>query len=152
MKGAILTPPKPNIKISSPKPANTGQNIKSLPVDIKALNIKVGQAIAKQRIKANMTQAAVASLLEIEPESVSRLETGFYAPSLERLAQFAAIFGCSIQSFFRDGTEDINDLILSLTDIISPLGHKNQSLTLNFMSQLVSFIENLTDNRSSSKK
>jgi transcriptional regulator with XRE-family HTH domain len=87
-----------------------------------------------QRIKANMTQAAVASLLEIEPESVSRLETGFYAPSLERLAQFAAIFGCSIQSFFREEPEDLNDLILSLTDIISLFEHKNQSLTFSFLS------------------
>jgi hypothetical protein len=75
-----------------------------------------------------------------------------YSPSLERLAQFATIFGCSIESFFRDETEDLNALMLSLTDIISPLGHKNQSITLNFMSQLVSFIENLTDSRNSSKK
>jgi transcriptional regulator with XRE-family HTH domain len=130
---------------TKPKPLLTqdhGQN----KIDLKQLNKQVGQAIARQRTKANMTQAFVASELGIEPESVSRLETGVYSPSLERLAQFASLFGCPIQAFFRE-VEDLNDLVLTLADIIKPLNSKNQELTLIFISQLVSFIDKITDNR-----
>jgi transcriptional regulator with XRE-family HTH domain len=59
----------------------------------------VGNAIARQRLRANMTQAMVVSKLEIEPESVSRLEKGVFAPSLERPAHFASLLNCPVATF-----------------------------------------------------
>ncbi|MDR1085563.1 MAG: helix-turn-helix domain-containing protein [Deltaproteobacteria bacterium] len=47
---------------------------------------KVEKAVARQRLRSDYDQAMAASKLEIEPESVSRLENGVFAPSLERLA------------------------------------------------------------------
>jgi transcriptional regulator with XRE-family HTH domain len=121
-------------------------------MDIKALNKKVGQAIARQRVKANMTQAMVASRLEIEPESVSRLETGVFSPSLERLAQFATLFNCPIDTFLREENENLNELALSLADIINPLGVENRSLTMKFLSDFICFAKNFSYKRNSTQK
>lgn len=124
----------------------------ALCMDIKALNKKVGQAIARQRVKANMTQAMVASRLEIEPESVSRLETGVFSPSLERLAQFATLFNCPIDTFLREENENLNELALSLADIINPLGVENRSLTMKFLSDFICFAKNFSYKRNSTQK
>jgi transcriptional regulator with XRE-family HTH domain len=152
-KGVILTfrkipkdPPAENLPAAE-------QINSSLRIDIKALNKKVGQAIARQRIKADMTQDFVASQLEIAPESVSRLETGVFSSSLERLAQFSILFNCPIDTFLRDDeTEKLNELADSLETLINPLGHVNLSLGMNFISQVIFFIKNLSSSRNSNKK
>jgi transcriptional regulator with XRE-family HTH domain len=85
------------------------------------------------------------SKLEIEPESASRLENGVFAPSLERLANFASLFNCPITTFFHDETEDFNFLVLTLAYIIKPLNKINHTLTINFISELVYFIDQLAN-------
>lgn len=60
----------------------------------------VGREIAKQIKIAGMTQSAVAAKLNLEKESISRIETGVISPTLARLHQLAEIFGCQIRHFF----------------------------------------------------
>jgi transcriptional regulator with XRE-family HTH domain len=66
---------------------------------------QVGQAIAKQRKIAHLTQSQVADKLGIETESVSRMETGAISPTLDRLEQFSELFGCPPIVFFQDDTD-----------------------------------------------
>jgi transcriptional regulator with XRE-family HTH domain len=151
-KGAILTSSKTTNERTAQSPATQEPVNPALCIDIKAINKKVGQAIARQRINANMTQAMVASQLEIEPESVSRLETGVFSPSLERLAQFATLFNCPIDTFLRDENENLNELAISLANIINPLGLENRSLTMKFLSDFIYFAKNFSYSCSSTKK
>jgi transcriptional regulator with XRE-family HTH domain len=138
-QGAILSKKQRTTKsrqgLGSSNSLNSLENL-----DISPLLKKIGQAIAKQRNLAQMTQATVASKLEIEPESVSRLETGVNAPSLSRLAQFSLLFDCPIEAFFRDDIDDSTDFMATLADITRPLDHQGQKLVLRLVSEVANFV------------
>ena len=63
--------------------------------------------IALKRKACGMTQAQVAERLSVEKESISRMESGRIALSLERLQQFAHLYGCSVGELLRDTSQDI---------------------------------------------
>lgn len=96
---------------------------------------KVGQALARHRCQAGLTQAKVAGHLGIETETVSRLETGAIAATLGRLEQFAAIFDCPVVSFFQDVTEDADGLAGTLAEFLKPLPEDERKLLVGFMAE-----------------
>jgi len=96
---------------------------------------KVGQALARHRCQAGLTQAKVAGLLGIETETVSRLETGAIAATLGRLEQFAAIFDCPVASFFMDITDDAESLAQTLAELLKPLSDDERKLLIGFMAE-----------------
>ena len=57
----------------------------------KQLAREVGGIIAIRRKAKGLTQAQLAEYMDIEKESVSRIETGHIAPTLARLAQIAKL-------------------------------------------------------------
>jgi transcriptional regulator with XRE-family HTH domain len=96
---------------------------------------KVGQALARHRFQARLTQAKVAGLLGIETETVSRLETGAIAATLGRLEQFAAIFNCPVVSFFQDATDDVEGQARTLVELLKPLPDDERRLLIAFMAE-----------------
>jgi len=96
---------------------------------------KVGQALARHRGQAGLTQAKVAGLLGIETETVSRLETGAIAATLGRLEQFAALFRCPVVSFFQDMTDDAESLARTLAELLKPLSEDERKLLVGFMAE-----------------
>lgn len=54
------------------------------------LGAKIGQNIRSARLRSRMTQAALAEIIGVEVETISRIETGVQLPSLERLEEIAA--------------------------------------------------------------
>lgn len=63
-------------------------------IDVKTLTGLVGRAIARQRVRCELTQEQVAERLGIGNEAVSRIERGIVMPNIERLVALASIFGC----------------------------------------------------------
>jgi len=53
------------------------------------------------RERHNLTQAALADLLEVSRQTVNALETGRYDPSLPLAFRIAALFGEPIESVFQ---------------------------------------------------
>ena len=98
---------------------------------------KVGQAIARQRKQAGMTQAQVARELGVETETVSRLETGAISATLERLEQFSQLFGCSVEMFFQEDDEDAEGMAKNIAGMLQPLKTEERKLLLNFMVEAV---------------
>ncbi|MDR1085562.1 MAG: helix-turn-helix domain-containing protein [Deltaproteobacteria bacterium] len=98
------------------------------------LNKQVGQAIARQRKLANLTQAQVAEQLGIENETVSRHETGASPPNLARLEQFSRLFGCPVIRFFEEQHSDESLVLLqTLVDLLQSLETDEKSLLVNFI-------------------
>lgn len=52
------------------------------------------------RERHNLTQAALAALLEVSRQTVNALETGRYDPSLPLAFRIAGLFGQPIESIF----------------------------------------------------
>ena len=60
----------------------------------------VGSNIADRRKPTHMTQARRGELLGITTDSLCRMERGIIAPRFHRLADIAAILGCSVADLF----------------------------------------------------
>lgn len=79
-------------------------------VELRAFLKEVGQALLRERRKAGLSQQQVAEKMGIEPESVSRIENGVIAPTLARLRQFAAVYGCSLEAIVGRASDQLPDV------------------------------------------
>ena len=96
----------------------------------------VGNAIARQRKLAKMTQSQVAEKLGIEKETVSRLETGFIAPTLVRLEQLSKILDCPVRQFFWYERGDEQTQADTIADMIRTLPEEKRELVVRFVEEL----------------
>lgn len=97
----------------------------------------VGKAIAAQRKLAGLTQVQVADKLQIEKESVSRIETGAVVPSLLRLEQIADALGCPVRKFFLHQAGDERMQADAIADMIHVLPADSRELVVKFVADVV---------------
>jgi transcriptional regulator with XRE-family HTH domain len=62
-------------------------------------NVRVGARLRQYRIKANISQGAVAKEIGCSESVVSRYETGAVPCDAETLVRIAAVFGCEPGEF-----------------------------------------------------
>lgn len=56
--------------------------------------------LAVLRAERSMTRAALAELVEVNPQTIGSLERGDYFPSLDLALQLAEVFGLPIEALF----------------------------------------------------
>lgn len=81
----------------------------------------VGRALVEERRRCGLSQQQVAERIGIEPETVSRIETGVIAPTLIRLRQFAKVYGCSLQELLGRTSDTLPDLAQRIAAELHPL-------------------------------
>lgn len=86
----------------------------------------VGQALVEERRRCGLSQQQVAERIGIEPETVSRIETGVIAPTLIRLRQFAKVYGCSLQGLLGRTSDTLPDLAQRIAVELHPLPPTDQ--------------------------
>lgn len=64
------------------------------------LSVRVGRAIAALRKRDGLTQAKLAEMLDIEKETLSRIETGKASPSLSRIEQISNVLNIPASELF----------------------------------------------------
>ena len=96
----------------------------------------VGRSIARYRKLAGFTQAKVADSLNIETETVSRLETGANSATLERLEQFANLYGCQVFAFFHDEIKDMEGPARTVIELLRPLTGEEKQLIVSFVADV----------------
>jgi transcriptional regulator with XRE-family HTH domain len=72
-----------------------------LPRHMSTIKVRVGREIARRRASVGMTQAELAERVGVQPETISRLETGARAATLERLASLSVALGVDVHELFR---------------------------------------------------
>lgn len=97
---------------------------------------KVGHSIALKRKTKGLTQAEIAEQLEVETETISRIENGVISPTLVRLEQMATLLGCSISSFFISEGDDTRDLADSIAECLQGLSTKDKEMILRVVSDI----------------
>ncbi|PTQ70313.1 helix-turn-helix domain-containing protein [Pseudomonas sp. GV071] len=107
--------------------------------DIKSseLAARVGQAIARQRVRCDLSQEQVAERLEIGGEAVSRIERGIVMPNVERLLQLAAIFNCDAADLLTEGSSRPEDQARRLHQLLSTLDADDRALVIDVVERLV---------------
>lgn len=73
-----------------------------------AIEERLGQKIARLRKAAGYTQAQLAERVGLQPEHISRIETGRRGVSIEAIANIAQALGIEIHELFR--LQDRDDL------------------------------------------
>lgn len=102
----------------------------------KQIAIEVGGIIAIRRKAKGWTQAQLAEHMNIEKESVSRLETGHIAPSLARLAQIAKLLDCEISDLLKISPPDVNDQALALLNRMDDLSDSQKTVLLDLFGKV----------------
>lgn len=93
--------------------------------------------IAQRRRAAGLTQAQVAERLFVEKESISRMESGKIVLNLERLQQFADLYGCSAVDLLRDGAPDVQTQAQAVADMLRPLSQEEREAVVRFVGEAV---------------
>ena len=102
----------------------------------KQLAREVGGIIAIRRKAKGWTQAQLAERMDIEKETVSRLETGHIAPTLARLAQIAKLLDCDISDLLKISTPDVSDQALALMNRMEDLSESQQTILLDLFAKV----------------
>lgn len=97
----------------------------------------VGQAIARQRLRCQLSQEQIAERLGIGSEAVSRIERGVVMPNVERLVELATIFGCETADLLTEGSSRPEDQARKLYDLLSPLALDDRALVMDMVERLV---------------
>lgn len=98
-----------------------------------SLEKTVGKRFAQLRRDTGMTQAALAELCDIAPETIGRLERGEQMPSLSRLSEIAIVLGVDLGELLcRSQTRTpIDDVIDRLTALLRRRGTADAALILD---------------------
>ncbi len=70
------------------------------------LAVIVGANITALRKKKNLNQSQLAELLNIGPDSLSRIERGLTAPRFNTLEKLGSILECPVSEFFTTDSEN----------------------------------------------
>lgn len=100
----------------------------------------VGALIATRRKALGLTQGELAERIEIEQESMSRIETGSITPSLSRLLSLADALDCPIEALLRPASKRKQDQALVMEKMLDELDEAERA----FVVRLVSDFSQLT--------
>lgn len=64
--------------------------------------MNIGERIKKYREENQMTQKDIAEILEVEPGTISKYETGMIEPNIESIKRLADTFGITIDELLKD--------------------------------------------------
>ena len=111
----------------------------------KQLAREVGSIIAMRRKAKGLTQAQLAEYMEIEKETVSRIETGHIAPTLGRLAQLAKFLNCDIADLLQEHSPGVTDRALSLINRMDGLSDSQQAVLIQIFGKIATAMGKLTE-------
>jgi len=93
--------------------------------------------VSLKRKACGLTQAQVAERLGVEKESISRMESGKITLTLDRLQQFAGIFGCSVSELLCEPSTEVNVQAQAIMEMISPLSPEERAAVVRFVGEAV---------------
>ncbi len=100
-------------------------------VDKDEYNVKIGQAVARQRKKAGLTQSQVAEFLKVKKGTVSRIERGANAIDIGKLYRLHELFKCEAGDFFWTENDDAIKYVVDAMAILNTLPEDKRTAVLN---------------------
>ena len=95
------------------------------------------QNITLRRKALGLTQAQVANKILVEKESISRMESGKISLNLERLQQFAELFGCPVTDLLKEPSQDAEVQAETIAALISTLEPVERGPLVNIVTEIV---------------
>jgi transcriptional regulator with XRE-family HTH domain len=101
----------------------------------------IGAAIAARRQMLGLTQGDMAERLEMEQESISRIETGRVMLNLGRLMSIADALDCSIESLLQPSSPRKQDQALVMENLLATLDEGERAFILGVVRDFTSLAE-----------
>lgn len=95
--------------------------------------MNIGDIIREKRIKKSMSQAELAEVLHVSPQSVSKWENGSSMPDINQLPSLASFFGITIDELFAYPTDLEYERIENAIENGYPLSNEQFIHSENFL-------------------
>ena len=109
----------------------------------KQLARTVGAIIASRRKARGLTQAELAEQMDIEKETISRIETGVISPTLSRLAQLAECLDCDMGELLSAESPELLDQATLLANKMKNLSDSQRDLLVQLFAKMATAMGNL---------
>ena len=106
-----------------------------------AIAVAVGKAIAEQRKLLGLTQPQVAERMNVEKETISRLETGTISQTVERLQMLSEALNCPITRFFWQKEEETKVYFATIADMLNSLPLERQKIIVECVAVMVKALQ-----------
>lgn len=110
-------------------------------IEQKRLASNIGRAIAKQRIRTQLTQEEVAERLGVGNEAVSRIERGRVIPNIVRLLELAEVFNCEAAELLGQASLHVDDQTNRIKALLAPLKQNDRQLILDVIESLATRLQ-----------
>lgn len=97
---------------------------------------QLGQVLATLRVSCGRTQEQVAELLDVDVETISRMERGATWPTLPRLLSLADLYNVSVSSLLQQGSPRAKDIAEELEEHLARLTAEDQSWVREWLKEL----------------
>lgn len=94
---------------------------------------RIGERIRLFRKSLGLTQAELAERSEVDDMTISRLETGARAPSLDQLERLAAVFDVPISHLLNETEEPASERGKMLTSMLAGLSKEQQDFVMELV-------------------
>lgn len=97
---------------------------------------RIGQALARARMDAEMTQEQVSEAMGVNTETISRFERGHTAPPLFRLFELASLYGVPPETLIAGGAGRSLDPARDVSALIGTLSHDDQEFVREWVAAM----------------
>lgn len=97
---------------------------------------RIGQALARARLDADMTQEEVSEALGVNTETISRFERGHTAPPLFRLFELAEVYGVPPETLIAGGEGRALDPARDISALMGNLSHGDREFVREWVAAM----------------
>lgn len=94
---------------------------------------RIGERIRQFRKLISLTQAELAERSDLDDMTISRLETGMRAPSLDQLERLSAVFDVPISHFLNESDDPAFVRGREMASLLARLNKEQQGFVLDFV-------------------
>jgi transcriptional regulator with XRE-family HTH domain len=98
--------------------------------------VQVGQALANARLEAGRTQEEVAEILDLDKQTISRIETGKSWPSPARLVALSSLYGIEVSSLFAPPSSESRQVAGDIVEMLEKLSADDRVWVRRWLKQL----------------
>ncbi|MDD5240685.1 MAG: helix-turn-helix transcriptional regulator [Sulfuricella sp.] len=106
-----------------------------------SLSKRLGGNIAVRRKALRLTQEQLAHRLEVEPETISRMERGMTAPSLKTLEKLGEILAVRMADLLDEQSPAPPDGVLAIAAWIAVLSEKDEAFVMDCLRRMVAHLD-----------
>jgi transcriptional regulator with XRE-family HTH domain len=108
---------------------------------------RIGQALARARNAAAMTQEEVSEALSVNTETISRFERGYTLPPLGRLFELATLYGVEAETLVAGGETRSLEPARDITSLLEGLRAEDREFVREWVAAMCARLSRSTSER-----